>query len=303
MQKLSLIWLMGMMIAPLAAQAHGIAGDRFFPATLAIDDPAVADELTMPQIGTSKQRQDDGSAPWVTDNEFEISKRLTQDFGLSFGGDYMHMQGINGTKHTNGFDNFELSGKYQLLNNAPHETIISAGVDWDMGGTGSKQAGAESFSTITPQLFFGKGFGDLPDSADYLKPFAVTGVVGVSLPDDRSIDGTGNPDSFNYGFTLQYSLPYLQQHVKDIGLTAPWDHVIPLVEFSFTKPIDRADDDSTTGTINPGFIWAGQTSQVGIEAILPINHASGSGIGAMAQLHFYLDDIFPTTLGKPLFGN
>jgi hypothetical protein len=28
--------------------AHGVAGDRFFPATLAVDDPAVADELSLP---------------------------------------------------------------------------------------------------------------------------------------------------------------------------------------------------------------------------------------------------------------
>ncbi|HEY1752812.1 MAG TPA: hypothetical protein VGG29_16255, partial [Caulobacteraceae bacterium] len=34
---------------PGAALAHGIVGDRFFPATLVIDDPAVADELTLPE--------------------------------------------------------------------------------------------------------------------------------------------------------------------------------------------------------------------------------------------------------------
>jgi hypothetical protein len=294
---------MMVMLAPMASQAHGIAGDRFFPATMVIDDPAVADELTLPQTGISKERQDDGSAPWVADNTFEISKRITPDFGLSFGGDYLHMQGVNGAKHADGFDNFELSGKYQLLTNAEHETIISAGVDWDIGGTGSNQVGAEHFSTITPQVFFGKGFGDLPDAMDYVKPFAITGVVGVGFADDRYSDGAGNPDNFNYGFSLQYSLPYLQQHVKDVGLSAPFDHVIPLVEFAFTKPIDRSDNYTTTGTVNPGFIWAGQTTQFGLEAILPINHASGSGVGGMAQLHFYLDDMFPGSYGKPLFGN
>ena len=41
---------------------------------------------------------------------------------------------------------------------------------------------------------------------------------------------------------------------------------------------------------------------VGIEAIVPINRASGTGVGVLAQLHLYLDDMFPTTIGKPLFG-
>jgi hypothetical protein len=49
-------------------------------------------------------------------------------------------------------------------------------------------------------------------------------------------------------------------------------------------------------------IWVGTYFQVGVEAIVPINRASGTGIGVMAQLHLYLDDVFPTTIGKPLFG-
>ena len=37
-------------VAPDAAQAHGFAGKRFFPATLATEDPFVADELSLPTI-------------------------------------------------------------------------------------------------------------------------------------------------------------------------------------------------------------------------------------------------------------
>jgi hypothetical protein len=41
-------------IAADAASAHGIAGKRFCPATLATDDPFVADELSLPTISTIK---------------------------------------------------------------------------------------------------------------------------------------------------------------------------------------------------------------------------------------------------------
>ncbi len=287
-------------LTPLGVMAHGIAGDRFFPATLNIDDPAVADELTLPQIDVAKEREDDGSAPWTADNEFELSKRITKDFGMSLEGGYIHQQKINGNKAVNGWDNFGLSAKYQFYTDADSETIISAGVDWDIGDTGSNAVGAEHFSTYTPTLFFGKGFGDLPDSMDYMKPFAITGQLGLAVPDDNSVAGDPNSDDFTYGFTVQYSIPYLQQHVKDLGIPAPFNGMIPLVEVAFDKPLDRVADQQTTGTINPGFIWAGKTSQVGLEAIIPINHASGSGVGAEAQLHFYLDDLFPQSYGKPL---
>ena len=49
----------------------------------------------------------------------------------------------------------------------------------------------------------------------------------------------------------------------------------------------------TTGTINPGVIWVGNNFQVGVEALIPINRQSGTNVGVIAQLHFYLDDIDP----------
>ena len=51
-----------------------------------------------------------------------------------------------------------------------------------------------------------------------------------------------------------------------------------------------------------GVIWISTYFQVGAEAVLPVNHASGTGVGFLGQLHLYLDDMFPTTIGKPLFG-
>src|SRR5437588_13080189 len=39
---------------PAPAFAHGVVGKRFFPATLATDDPFVADELSLPTISNQK---------------------------------------------------------------------------------------------------------------------------------------------------------------------------------------------------------------------------------------------------------
>ena len=51
----------------------------------------------------------------------------------------------------------------------------------DVGGTGSKEVGADSFSTWTPGLFFGKGFGDLPETLPWLRPLAITGLVFIGI--------------------------------------------------------------------------------------------------------------------------
>jgi hypothetical protein len=104
------------------------------------------------------------------------------------------------------------------------------------------------------------------------------------------------------GFAVEYSLIYLQEQVRDIGLRAPFDRLIPLVEISLSDPLDRGQSGLITGTVNPGIIWSGKYFQVGAEAVIPINSRTGNDVGFIAQLHFYLDDLFPHSIGRPLFG-
>ncbi len=295
--------------APCAA--HGIVGKRFFPATLTIDDPFVADELSLPTYQQVKLPGDDGGpSTWQTGLSFDYTKRITNDFAIGVGGTYLSLS-PDGGPNVKGWDNFELGLKYQFFQNAEHEAIVSAGIDWDIGHSGSARVGAESISTFTPAIFFGKGAGDLPDSASFLRPFALTGQIGISIPsktsttttsDDGDVETEQNPNNLVWGFALEYSIPYLQSFVKDMGWGAPFNRMIPIVEFNFSTALNRGAS-GTTGTINPGILWAGQSIQLGIEAVIPANSRTGSKTGVLAQLHFYLDDIFPTTIGKPLFGS
>ncbi|MBV9568962.1 MAG: hypothetical protein JO172_12560, partial [Hyphomicrobiales bacterium] len=55
---------------------HAIVGDRIFPVTLAIDDPGVADEVSLPTF--ARFTNADGSIE--TDYSFEFDKRITEDF-------------------------------------------------------------------------------------------------------------------------------------------------------------------------------------------------------------------------------
>ena len=295
-----LILLLVTLERPLPATGHGFAGARFFPATLSTDDPFVSDELSLPTVSTIETTEGRETAIAV-----DIAKRITPNLGLELGEEFIDLN----PKHeheASGFGNLELSAKYQFFTSAEHEAILSLGTEVEIGGTGQRRVEADSFSTWTPAFFFGKGMGDLPDTVSLLRPVAVTGLVGVAIPTSAStrtvdMDIGRHPTVLQYGCALEYSLIYLQEQVKDIGLRAPFDRLIPLVEFSFEMPLNRGQGGQTTGTISPGVIWSNKYAQFGVEAVIPINERTGKSVGVIAQLHFYLDDLFPRSLGRPLF--
>ena len=70
-----LLWAVGLVAAWVGSvSAHGLIGQRFFPATLAIDDPFVADELSLPTVLHNRNRGSDESPPTLqTDLSGELS--------------------------------------------------------------------------------------------------------------------------------------------------------------------------------------------------------------------------------------
>jgi hypothetical protein len=293
------------LLLPVSSWAHGFAGKRFFPTTFAVEDPFVSDEFSLlfnhikpdPDVKTSSIA-------------VELSKRITQNLGVSIGEQYQHIS-VRGNGSENGFGNLELGLKYQFLTSEAHETIMSAGLGAELGGTGSSRVGAEAFSIISPALFFGKGFGDLPESVKFLRPFAITGVIGPNFP-SRAKNVTFNPDTgeteiernpvtLSWGFSLQYSLIYLQSFVKDVGLGAPLNRMILVTEFPMETCMTADCKGKTTGTINPGVVWAGKFCQLGIAAQIPVNTRSGRTVGVLGLVHLFLDDLYPKGIGRPLF--
>ena len=297
--------------------AHEIVGNRFFPATLGIDDPGVNDELALPTVDSFKT----GDVPPVRQRDIsgEFSKRITEDFAVSFGSTYTFLGPTDPTAAgANGFQNLDTTFKYRVYKNAEHEFVMSVGLSVDWGGTGAKSVGADPFNTYTPNFYFGKGLGDLPDTLSWVRPVAITGQVGYAIPGSNStttfgidpgsglatVDTEFHPRVLNWGATIQYSMPYLKTAVVDLGLPDFVNRMIPLVEANLQTPVANTltSGTMTTGTINPGVIWVGNTFQVGIEALIPINRQSGTNVGVIAQLHLFLDDIDPHGIGKPIFG-
>ena len=303
-QRTALLCAIALLITPNLLRAHGFEGDRFFPPTVSTDDPFATDEFSIGVSTLNNPAASDGSSPKTReiDVSSEFDKEIFPKFALGVSGTYINLdpQGHQGPAQ-DGFDNVSISAKYQLWESAPHEWILSLGGEADLGDTGSKALGVNSFTTYTPTVYFGKGFGDQPASLKYLKPLALTGTIGVSIPgQSANFDGSFNSDAMQWGCALEYSLPYLQQHVEDIGLPKALDNFIPLVEFSGTTPVDRSGG-TTTGTINPGILWEQPDFQLGLEAVIPINAHTGPNVGAVFQMQFYIDDLFPKVFGRPVF--
>jgi hypothetical protein len=296
------------------AGAHEIVGNRFFPATLSVDDPGVNDELAYPTVSVFKNG-DDPSVKQL-DISGEWAKRITEDFAISVAPAWTRLYAPGGPTGmgASGFQNLETMFKYRLYKNPEHEFVISVGLGIEWGGSGSQDVGAERFSVYTPTVFFGKGLGDLPDTMSWARPYAITGVVGYAIPgtsstatfnsDTGDVDIEFHPRVLNWGGSLQYSMPYLKSAVIDLQLPDFINRLIPIIEASFQTPVSNTFSSGTvtTGTINPGVIWVGDYFQVGVEAIIPINRQSGTNVGVIAQLHLYLDDIDPRGIGKPIFG-
>ena len=280
-----------------AAVAHGWAGQRFFPATILTDDPFVADEISLPQLSVNPPDPDGAQQ---RDIQIDLSKRITPDTGVIIGDSWQRLK-PSGLPAVTGLGPLRTEGQYQLFVNGPHEALGLVGLNVTWAHTGRVQAlGAPDFTTLSPTFNFGKGMGDLPRSLPYLRPFAITGNLGFDFPTKVESAGVPNPNNFNYGFAFEYSFPYLQCCVKDIGLREPFNRLIPLVELAFSTPINRIPASQTIGTVQPGIIWAGQYFQIGAEAILPVNRLAGHGYGGVVQLHFYLDDLFPRSIGRPI---
>jgi hypothetical protein len=180
-----------------------------------------------------------------------------------------------------GFDTTNLTIKGEVYRNDLHETLVAAGLSWGIGHSGAQGIGANSPDLIIPGIFFGKGFGDLPDNLSWLRPFGITGAFTLEHPmtgaavnfgvDDQtgqlSPMVTRKVDTLHWGLAVEFSTLYLTNRFTPGKLPKqePLNQLVPLVEFSFVSP----RGEKTSATMNPGLSYVAVTWQVALEAIVP----------------------------------
>jgi hypothetical protein len=273
-----------------AAEAHVVCGDRVFPTTLTMDDPGVSDELSLPTI-TLTPTSSGGS----NDYGYEWDKTITEDLGFAVNGDYLVQHGPT----SSGWDNITVTLKDQhpCIERYEHEELTwSVGLVRAIPGTGSVQlrdAGTiASVGSTAPTFYLGKGLGDLKDG--YLRPLALTFEVSRVISDTPSV----SPSAWAYAASLQYSMPYLQQHVKALRAPQFLTRMTPIVEVAMNSP----DSGSPSATISPGILYDSNSWQLGAEAIIPGTNATrqAQSTGVIVQFHMFLDTFYKSWFGKPI---
>lgn len=295
------------------AHAHAVCGSRVFPVTLTLDDPGVADELTIPQIVYTRSAADGGTGPGHdTSVQFEYDKRLTDEFGFAFNDDY-NINQTNGAKTQTGWDDLTITGKWAKCVSPDDDFQLGFGVIREFGRTGTSHIGSDEFGNTAPTVYLGKGLDEIP--VPMLQPLQFTGELSYALTDKAiktytttdPMTGLASTRTNNGGanqwigsFSVQYSIPFLQNQIKDFGLPEPLAHLIPVAEFNWTSPTTSGGNGPTTWTVAPGFIYLRTWYQVGIEALIPLNKGAGTNVGAIVQVHVFLDDLYPHGIGAPL---
>jgi len=154
-----------------------------------------------------------------------------------------------------------------------------------------------------------------------LRPIAVTGEVSYVVPthplDVAGVDAFDNvlfnqtPTTVVYGATLQYSLQYMNAYVHEIDGPEILRHLVLDIEAQMSTNVSNIGPSminnvpgthQTTGVVGPGLYYLAHDYELGIYGAFPINQASGKHPGVYAIVDFFLDDLFPNTLGKPIFG-
>lgn len=279
--RLTLFGVLILLLSPTYAFAHD--EDSVFVPTIAIDEPTVGDELDI-VYSSNKNKNEDEALIHSRAFGMEISKVIFPHFGLSLGTNYQRLRLED--RFNSGNDNIEVGAKYEFYVNPCQNLLLSLGLVAELGKTGSRKVGSESATSLSPVLYFGKGMQNLNDELKYLQPIVFTGLVSPSYCTKAS-----KIENIDIGFSFQYHLRHLN-HEEGCSSSSLLNNIIPVVELPLSVCTTKECRGKVAGTINPGILFSGPYVQLGIEATLPISKKSGRHVGALAQVHFFLDNIF-----------
>src|SRR4030081_1530964 len=278
-----------LLLATGSEVSAGYVGDRFFPAPFATTFPPPVDFYNPPYF----VKLPDTATTHEIDIPTTYSRLVTKDWSVFFTETFRILDVANKGR-LSGFDNLVIGTQYQLYSNPEHQFVFTVGGTAAIGGTGSPGI-ASSFSTLTPTVYIGKGFGDLPDSLAWLRPLTVSGTIAVAVPTASTtltslgttdsyadtgaytslttvptgattLSETINPKILQLGFALEYSLVTNSYTGANRTGTRYPAGGLPLVEFTTATPLNGPIVGRRRTTLNPGVTWRSPYRQAGVEA-------------------------------------
>ena len=283
-----------------AASAHGVVGDYIFLEPLITDDGTPANEMDI--VEPNWNRNSGGRTFSIGSS---IEKLLGTDaehlprFSIGGGSTWIYQSPKQGP-NVSGFDVLTLFAKYAFLIIPEHEFLLSAKAVLQLP-TGNPDVTSQQHTSLGPELVEEKALGDLPNTPllKLLRPIGFQADVGY-LP---ALGGHTSHHMFADGM-IEYSLPYLSNNVKDIGLKWPLRNMFLFNEFNYDQLI-KGPPRQTFPTIlaTPGIAYIGYRFEISVGTQFALNQASvpGTHAAVLGLLDIFYDSIIPQGNWK-LFG-
>lgn len=275
------------------AFAHGVVGDYTFL------EPIVAEDA-------NPKNEFDALAPqWHRTSEgrefslgFSLEKKLSENSSILVGSEWLEQSPKEG-RSTSGFNDMEVLLKYAFLTIPEHELRVSGALTMEMP-VGDREVGAESHFRLGPELLWAKGMGDLPNSngfLKYLRPIGLQGDFGYTA----NTSGRALHDLFA-DEVVEYSLAYLSNSVRDIGLKWPIRNMYLYTEFNYDQLLSGpAGETFPDVRITPGIAFMNQFVEISVATQFPLNNATSPNNHAaiLGLLDLFIDDIVPQSNWTP----
>ncbi|MGH7932740.1 MAG: hypothetical protein ACREQN_06165 [Candidatus Binataceae bacterium] len=282
------------LIAPASAVlAHGVVGDYTFIEPLITEDanPKNEFDILKPKwLRTSEGRE--------FSLGFSLEKMLAPNLSVEIGSTWTSLSPKQGAD-VSGFDSLEIFPKYAFLTVPEHEFRLSIAADLELP-TGNPSVQSQNHTTLGPVLLWAKGLGDIPNwsGLKYLRPFGLAGDFGY-VP---ALGGHTSHDMFA-DQVIEYSLPYLSDNVRDVGLGWPLRNLYLFSEFNYDQLITGPSGQTFPDIrATPGIAYMGRYVQLSLATQFPLNHATAPNNHAavLGLLDIFIDDLIPQTNWMPL---
>jgi hypothetical protein len=198
-----------------------------------------------------------------------------------------------------GFNELELLPKWAFLTIPEHEFRLSIGAKLVLP-TGNPSVQDQNHTQMGPELLWAKGFGDLPNwpYLKYLRPFGFQGDYGYT----PALGGSTYHEMFADN-VIEYSLPYLSNNVKDIGLKWPLRNMFLYTEFNYDQLISGPSGQTFPEIlITPGIAFMNYYVELSVATQFALNRAAVADNHAtiIGLLDLFIDDLFPWTNWTPM---
>ena len=278
-------------VAP-PAFAHGVVGDYVFLEPIITQDPTPANEFDI--LAPSWVRSADANTYSIG---FSIEKVLYIDdqymprFSVGAGSDWSHHSPFQGPS-LEGFDDLTMFAKYAFYYSLDHEFLMSLALQLQVP-TGNPSVQAQNHASLGPVFLWEKGMGDLPNRSfiKYLRPFGIQSDFGY-VP---ALGGHTSHHMFADEVT-EYSLPYLSNNVRDIGLRGPLRHMFLFNEINYDQLITGPSGQTfPTLLATPGLAYVSYHFEVAVGTQFALNNASrpGNHASVVGLLDIFYDSLLP----------